>query len=520
MVKIWYSVFGEGMGHAMRSLPIIEHLSKKHKLLITAGDSAYPYLRKKLNENVYPIKSAHFFIENNEIIIWKTINNFLKTLPKDSSLNIRKIFNLIKRFKPDIIISDFEPASHYFANFFGIPLISIDNIHALTKCQIDVEDKYKPLLFASQSLVNIMHPPANHYIITTLCDMKKKEDNVDLFMPILRKEIFKANSSKSDFILVYQTSSTNIKLVEELKKINEKFVFYGMKKEVKEKNIQFKNFSADGFVNDFAKCKAVILNGGFTGISEALYLRKPMLIIPVKGQFEQIFNGMTIKKMGIGQWKEEVDSYTIKKFISKISVFEKNLKKVKKWDNSKLIERLDYLISKLKGRNKPFFHFILMAEELLRIKKTERTLTIIKPDGVEKRYIGTIISRFEKLGLKAVAMKMAKLNRGQIKRFYQHLKGEIPDSVFNSLINYMASNRVVLIVWQGKGVVEKVRKLCGPTNPKEAGKRHLRSLSNEDMIEKFKRGKAVKNIIHASANTNEAKKEVDFFFYPWEITQK
>jgi uncharacterized protein (TIGR00661 family) len=67
----------------------------------------------------------------------------------------------------------------------------------------------------------------------------------------------------------------------------------------KEGNVIFKKFSSSGFIKDLSECKAAILNGGFTGISEAVYMKKPVLIVPVKNQFEQIFNGETVKEMGL-----------------------------------------------------------------------------------------------------------------------------------------------------------------------------------------------------------------------------
>ena len=81
----------------------------------------------------------------------------------------------------------------------------------------------------------------------------------------------------------------------------------------------------------------------------------------------------------------------------------------------------------------------------------------------------------------------------------------------------MTSNRVVLIVWQGTNVLKKVRNLCGPTDPTKAKKSQIRSLSNDSMEKEFNKGKAVKNIIHSSETYKDAKKEIGFFFLPWEI---
>jgi nucleoside-diphosphate kinase len=160
---------------------------------------------------------------------------------------------------------------------------------------------------------------------------------------------------------------------------------------------------------------------------------------------------------------------------------------------------------------------LLKAERAFRPVRHERTLTIIKPDAVEMHLTGEIISRLEKQGIKPIAMKMVRLNRLQAAIFYRHLKGKLPDSVFSSTIEYMTSNRAILIVWQGNGVVKKVRKAVGPTDPQKAGKRQIRSLSQDDLKHQLRYGKAVRNIIHASASPKEAEQEIRLFFLPWEL---
>jgi uncharacterized protein (TIGR00661 family) len=469
MVKIWYSVFGEGLGHAMRSAPVIQHLLKKHNVIITAGDKAYPYLSQKFGNRVIKINSAHFVVENNEVSIHKTLLNFLNKFPNDLKVNFFSIFNQIKKFRPDIVISDFEPASHYFASILKLPIISLDNIHAITKCEIKFDKKFLPLFYASQMLISSLQLESDYYLINTIKDFPVKQKNVLLYKPILRKEIINSKSENKNYILVYQTSSTNKSLINILKNVNAKFIFYGMNKSEKDKNIIFKEFSEKGFIEDFRKCMAVILNGGFTGLSEALYLKKPMLIVPVKNQFEQIFNGETVKEMKIGDWYEELDKKKINNFIKKIPYFKKNLSEVPKWDNSEILKKIEELVETLHKKN-----FILETYskiiERFRIKKYERTLTIIKPDAVESGMIGEVILRLEKKGVKPVAMKMVEIEPNKAKLFYSHLQNKIPQKVFGSIIKYMSSKRVVLIVWQGKGVVNKVREACGPTDPRASKK--------------------------------------------------
>jgi len=186
------------------------------------------------------------------------------------------------------------------------------------------------------------------------------------------------------------------------------------------------------------------------------------------------------------------------------------------WDSRDILLKPEELMKELSNKSKPFLKFSREIQKMLKVKKHERTLTIIKPDAVKKSLIGEIIERLEKQKIKLIAIKMRKISRLEARLFYSHLKGKVPDKVFTSILDYMTSNKAVFLVWQGRGVVKKVRCLCGPTDPQKAVKSQLRSLSDDDMKKNFQAGRAVKNIIHSSANSADAVKEIDFFFRPWE----
>ena len=130
----------------------------------------------------------------------------------------------------------------------------------------------------------------------------------------------------------------------------------------------------------------------------------------------------------------------------------------------------------------------------------ERTLSIIKPDGVEKNVIGEILSRFEKNGLKLVAVQMMNLTEELAGSFYEVHK-ERP--FFPALVSYMSSGPVVVSVLEGEGAVAKNRDLMGATNPKEAAAGTIRA----DFAESIDA-----NTVHGSDSLENAAKEISFFF--------
>jgi nucleoside-diphosphate kinase len=140
--------------------------------------------------------------------------------------------------------------------------------------------------------------------------------------------------------------------------------------------------------------------------------------------------------------------------------------------------------------------------------KNEKTLFIIKPDGVKKRLIGEALKRFEKAGLDVSHLEIRKIKKSQARKFYGHLKKKLHPKLFDNIIEYMTADKVVIGLLEGEEAASKVRSICGPTNPKKAPKGTLRGDFGEDDMEKCaKKRKATKNIIHSSESHKHAKKE-------------
>ena len=130
----------------------------------------------------------------------------------------------------------------------------------------------------------------------------------------------------------------------------------------------------------------------------------------------------------------------------------------------------------------------------------EQTLSIIKPDGVQKNLIGEIYSRFEKAGLDVVAAKMMHLSTEQAQGFYAVHK-ERP--FFNDLVAYMTSGPVMVQALQGENAVTKNRDIMGATNPADAEAGTIRADFAESIEE---------NIVHGSDAPETAAEEIGFFF--------
>ena len=135
----------------------------------------------------------------------------------------------------------------------------------------------------------------------------------------------------------------------------------------------------------------------------------------------------------------------------------------------------------------------------------ERTLSIIKPDGIAKNIIGEIYSRFERGGLHIVAARMLHLSKEQAQQFYAVHK-ERP--FYGDLVAFMTSGPVMVQVLEGEGAIARNRELMGATNPKDAAPGTIRADFAETVDE---------NVVHGSDGPDTAKAEIAFFFKPEEI---
>jgi len=135
----------------------------------------------------------------------------------------------------------------------------------------------------------------------------------------------------------------------------------------------------------------------------------------------------------------------------------------------------------------------------------QRTLSIIKPDGLEKGIVGKLLTRFEDNGLKPVAMRMQFLSRKEAEGFYAVHK-ERP--FFKDLVSFMTSGPVVLMVLEGENAIAKNREVMGATNPANAAPGTIRKDFASDVE---------KNTVHGSDSEETARTEIAYFFRQTEI---
>lgn len=145
----------------------------------------------------------------------------------------------------------------------------------------------------------------------------------------------------------------------------------------------------------------------------------------------------------------------------------------------------------------------------------ERTFVMIKPDGVQRQIVGEIISRFEKTGLKLVAMKFIHVDADFSKKHYVDL---IDKPFYKGLEELLLSGPVVAMVWEGSNATKFVRKMLGSTAPNDAEPGTIRGdFAHMNYARADEKGVGVPNLVHASDSPESAKKEISLWFSESEV---
>lgn len=325
----------------MRSKVVLDYLIKQgHQVKVVTFGKAIKYLGQ--NYDCQQVEGWELVYKKNKVAYLATAIKDAKKFPKvvQSFNQIRKLFN---EFEPDIVFTDYEPMVSLLAKIKKLPCVSIGNHHFINKCKIKFPWRYWRDYWTVKVINEAWTPYASQYIITTFAEEKLKHNKAVLVPPIVPKDIIGLQQQTKNYILVYLTSGYKV-IIDFLKKINQQFIVYGFNEDKTIANIQCKKFSRSEFINDLKDCKAVIANAGFTLISEAIYLKKPYLALPVAKQFEQIINAIYLEKLGYGKFCTKIKRKSVYDFIKNLDYYQKNLANKEQIDNVKLFKEIDKCI--------------------------------------------------------------------------------------------------------------------------------------------------------------------------------
>ena len=327
-MRVLYGVNGEGMGHATRSQVVIESLLELHEVRVVASGAAFDYLSGVLTD-VEEIQGAKFVMEDGEIRRWATVRQNVSEIGSAAPSSIRRWIEMTREWRPDVVVTDFEPLSAIYARAARTPLIAVDNINMLDRCVHDAEivDGHREDFTLARAVTRSMVPNAVNYLVTTFFYPKLAKGQTRLVPPILRRAIVAAEPEPGDHLLIY--SSGEESALAALRASGVPCRVYGMRggpaEGTTDGNLEFKPRSNEGFVEDLRTARGVVAGGGFSLMSEAVYLGKPMLAMPLVGQFEQLMNSRYLERDGYGVSATELTAEILDRFLTGLDGFEDRL---------------------------------------------------------------------------------------------------------------------------------------------------------------------------------------------------
>lgn len=298
MARVLYGVHGTGHGHAMRGLTIARALPQ-HDFLFVADDDAPEVLEAEFP--VFRLPNLGTAFKNYRIDFGSTLARAAKVFWHKSGY-MEKALRKIGEYKPDVCMTDLEYFTPRAARLAGLPCLTLDHQHVITSCRHSLPRNMRWDAFVQGLTPRYIFPPTEANIIVSFyAPPVLPQYNTIVCPPILRDTVIRLAPEDHGHILVYQSNSTDSRLIDFLRQSKkEAYVFGYSRTSGNCGNIHFMPKSESGFLELLGSCSYVVQGGSHTLMSEALYLGKPILSLPVESMVEQRFNALYLARLGYG----------------------------------------------------------------------------------------------------------------------------------------------------------------------------------------------------------------------------
>jgi uncharacterized protein (TIGR00661 family) len=320
MAKILFGVAGEGFGHSSRSELIGRRLMDAgHEVMFTASAKSLVYLRPLFPGRVEEVHGLHFIVKDGQVLPIPTLVDNIVKYHQGFLTNRRLFSRKVKCFAPDLVISDFEPFCAWWADRHHVPCVFIDNEHLLTMAKLEGVPGWLDRVHA-KAVTRGYHTRAKAYVIMNFFSAPLKTKKAVFANPVVRKQVMDLKAQNQSHITVYSTDSrpeTKEKYISIFQRFAaHPFYIYGFGIEEEHGNCRFKKTSTEGFLRDLAGGCGVVATAGLSLLSESLFLKKRMYLMPLKGQFEQQVNAVYAERLGFARCAEDLNEPDLKLYLA------------------------------------------------------------------------------------------------------------------------------------------------------------------------------------------------------------
>ncbi|MEN1680172.1 MAG: glycosyltransferase family protein [Planctomycetota bacterium] len=309
MTTLFYSVMGEGRGHAARARAMVEALRHRCRLVLFSSFDAYDFLAEQYASDpdveLRRIPGLRFHYTDGNLDNSKTVREGLSFW-----WNLRKSIaaaeEQIRAEKPDLIVCDFEPVLPRAANRAGVPVLSLDHQHFMLAYDlVALPRRLRRWAWAMGFAVRMFGISQQRTVVSAFYKPPLKpgwEETVQVG-PLLRPAVRERQPTVGGHVLTYLRKATPPRVVEMLGRLGVPVKIYGLGERPPMGGATFHPISEEGFVDDLASCDCVIAAAGNQLLGEALYFGKPVFALPEWNHYEQGINACFLKDLSGGDWQ-------------------------------------------------------------------------------------------------------------------------------------------------------------------------------------------------------------------------
>lgn len=312
MATLFYSMAGEGRGHAVRARVIVEQLRKRHRIVLYASRDAYHFLAPKYaasedNVAVREISGLHFsYSSDGRLDLAKTAwagTGFLRKLTGIVS----RLSDDIRREKPALAITDFEPSLPRAAARCGLPFISLNHQHFLVISDLTSMPAWlQRHAFLMSMVVRGFYSGQRETVVSSFHNppLRKAWTRARQIGVLLRDDVRRAKTENRGHVMAYFRKFASKPILNALRKCRRGVTVFGLGEHEACGNIVFRDGGEPEFLESLATCEALVTTAGNQLVGEALYLGKPVFALPESGNYEQYMNAHYLKESGGGVWSD------------------------------------------------------------------------------------------------------------------------------------------------------------------------------------------------------------------------
>jgi uncharacterized protein (TIGR00661 family) len=347
MSRIFYSVGGEGRGHATRVRTVIEELRHRHTITLFAPGHAYELLAPVYNRTNVIVKRIPGMLQHNS----GSQLNYIKTglFGAKYLVHLPKLVHVLKKEiqtgRPDLVITDFEASLPRAAKACGVPFISLDHQHFLVVSDLSsLPEKLRKKAVLMGKAVKSYYGGQCSTIVSSFYfpPVKPEFQNVTQTGILLRPEIVQMQTENRPYLVAYLRRCASANVLESLAMCGLEVRVYGLSRRPSFGCLRFYDVDIYRFVDDLTGCRGLVSTAGNQLVGEALYLGKPVLAMPEPKNYEQEINAHYLCESGGGLSvsMNKLDVGILRQFLDKAGEYKLRFDRNKLHGNPQALEAI------------------------------------------------------------------------------------------------------------------------------------------------------------------------------------